>query len=351
MSENRVRGLAEPSVDAQTGSDQSGWVLVGATALGTAHDRNGLPCQDRVAWWSGTGGDARGIVAIAALADGAGSARLAELGSQTAVSSVVRLVQCLAGAVEPANDQEQRFLIAASDAVARAGTASEALFTNGAASTGEEDLSGETDQGGHEPDRDQPGTENETTDDDGPAVAVPAGRLTRGEAEARCYVVELFAGARRAVEAAAVASGASVHDLATTLMVVLVTADAVVPAQIGDGVVAVRSSAGALLGPAAPQRGEFANEATFLTTGEDISEISMASFPATEVNAFGLSSDGMRLLITANPVLGTPYAPFFDEAFNGVASGVSSEALADFLVRAEDRTGDDKSLLIGVRVP
>jgi hypothetical protein len=176
-------------------------------------------------------------------------------------------------------------------------------------------------------------------------------RLTEGEAEAVLLMKSLFAGARRALEAAARTAGANLQDLATTLMVALVTTDAVVLAQVGDGVVAVRSTSGAILGPVAPQRGEYANEATFITAGEDLPDIVLASFPSSKVDAFGLSSDGLRLLITSNSLEGTPHAPFFADVFTGVASGLSSEAIAQFLSQAQDRTGDDKSLVVGVRVP
>ncbi len=123
-----------------------------------------------------------------------------------------------------------------------------------------------------------------------------------------------------------------------------------VVAEVGDGVVAVRTSGG-IVGPLAPQRGEFANETTFITTGGTLPELASASFPAGEVTAFGLSSDGMRLLITAHATDGSPHVPFFEDVFGGVVSGLGSEALAHFLEAADDRTGDDKSLVIGVLLP
>ncbi len=66
------------------------WKLVHASAQGTSHQRLGQPCQDFAL--------ARGIRArgeatlIAACADGAGSAQLADLGARTVCETMVRLV-------------------------------------------------------------------------------------------------------------------------------------------------------------------------------------------------------------------------------------------------------------------
>jgi len=66
----------------------SSWVWAGARAIGTAHVRQGLPCQDRLACrvWHRAG---HPPVLIAALADGAGSADKAEVGAALATSLFV----------------------------------------------------------------------------------------------------------------------------------------------------------------------------------------------------------------------------------------------------------------------
>lgn len=268
------------------------WLFAGATALGTAHAAAALPCQDSVAWWTSDGNEHGSILAVAALADGAGSARLAEIGSRTAVAQVVRQAKIMAGLVQPPDD-------------------------------------GRPEQ---------------------PADAEPAALPVSGApGDPLSLASALFAGARSAIQSAAHEHDAHISDLATTLAIALVTTQEVVVGQVGDGVIAVRLRSGDILGPAGPQRGEFSNETSFITAGPELPEISLASFATEQVDAFGISSDGMRLLITANPVLGTPHAPFFDDVFDGVASGVDSEAVARFLDQADDRTGDDKSLIIGVR--
>jgi hypothetical protein len=59
------------------------WRVVGASNSGTSHLRQGLPCQDAHYWVQS------GKLLIAAVADGAGSASLAEVGSQLAVKTAV----------------------------------------------------------------------------------------------------------------------------------------------------------------------------------------------------------------------------------------------------------------------
>jgi len=69
----------------------AGWVWAGARAVGTAHLRQGLPCQDSFSCrvWQRNGQPA---ILVAALADGAGSADKAEVGSKLATSLFVDIV-------------------------------------------------------------------------------------------------------------------------------------------------------------------------------------------------------------------------------------------------------------------
>lgn len=67
------------------------WLWAGARAVGTSHLKQGLPCQDSFACriWQRHG---RPPVLVAALADGAGSAPCAEVGSALATSLVTDIV-------------------------------------------------------------------------------------------------------------------------------------------------------------------------------------------------------------------------------------------------------------------
>lgn len=68
------------------------WIWAGASAVGTAHQESGAPCQDAVAchvWRQSSGAE----VLIAALADGAGSTERADVGAKLATSTVVDVVR------------------------------------------------------------------------------------------------------------------------------------------------------------------------------------------------------------------------------------------------------------------
>ena len=62
----------------------SNWRGVGASVCGTSHQSTGMPCQDAHYWQIVTGD-----VLVAAVADGAGSASLAEVGAEIAAKSAV----------------------------------------------------------------------------------------------------------------------------------------------------------------------------------------------------------------------------------------------------------------------
>lgn len=158
-----------------------------------------------------------------------------------------------------------------------------------------------------------------------------------------------FLATRHRLRAVAAEHDREPRDLACTLALLVVSGDVVQAAQIGDGVAVVRGADQALSVAAPPMRGEFANEATFLTTGAALTRPAVRTMALAEVEAFALSSDGLRLLITERGATGEPYEPFFDDVFRAVGDGAASADLIGFLERADDRTGDDKSLIVGVR--
>jgi serine/threonine protein phosphatase PrpC len=65
-------------------ADNRKWRVVGASVVGTAHEKTGQPCQDAHGWRI-----LPDNVLIAAVADGAGSAALGEIGAQVAVRAVL----------------------------------------------------------------------------------------------------------------------------------------------------------------------------------------------------------------------------------------------------------------------
>jgi hypothetical protein len=160
----------------------------------------------------------------------------------------------------------------------------------------------------------------------------------------------LFKNARDAVRVAAEGLRRPVAELACTLAVVLISKDTFCAAQVGDGLVVARwADDGAIRNVATAMRGEYANEVTFLTSGESLPAFDILEVPAVQIDAFCLSSDGLRLVITETGVLGEPFIPFYTDAFSAVGSGASEASIEAFLHEVDDRTGDDKSLLLGVR--
>ncbi|MDF0552125.1 PP2C family serine/threonine-protein phosphatase [Kamptonema sp. UHCC 0994] len=61
--------------------------IVAASVMGTSHEKRSQPCQDAHRWKLLTGG-----ILVAAVADGAGSATLAEVGAQIAVTASVEAI-------------------------------------------------------------------------------------------------------------------------------------------------------------------------------------------------------------------------------------------------------------------
>jgi len=94
---------------------------------------------------------------------------------------------------------------------------------------------------------------------------------------------------------------------------------------------------------------EYANEASFVTDRHWRNSLTLAVLESREISGIALSSDGLRLVACSDVRTGTPFEPFFEDLFKAAESGVSEEQLARFLESVDDRTGDDKSLLVAVR--
>ena len=78
----------------------SAWQICGESVIGLAHRRNGLPCQDAIAWRKTTR-------PILALSDGAGSAAISERGAAALVSGVTRFLLSMEDLLVPWLDDAQ----------------------------------------------------------------------------------------------------------------------------------------------------------------------------------------------------------------------------------------------------
>ena len=70
-----------------TNTNQKPWKVVSSSVAGTSHEKKGLPCQDAHHWELRSDG-----ILVAAVADGAGSAAISDVGAKIAVSKAVETI-------------------------------------------------------------------------------------------------------------------------------------------------------------------------------------------------------------------------------------------------------------------
>lgn len=160
--------------------------------------------------------------------------------------------------------------------------------------------------------------------------------------------------AKTAVEAEAVACSMTARDLATTLIIVVATPKLIAAAQVGDGV-AVASDEGNLLALTMPQRGEYANETTFLVSPNALDKAQINVVWRKAITNIALLSDGLQML-ALDMTEGKPHVPFFSPLFHFMADVTdeteAKEQLVAFLrsPRIAERTDDDLTLLLATLV-
>ncbi len=286
------------------------WRLVATSVRGTSHEKTGQPCQDAHDW-----GELPEGVLVAAVADGAGSAALAEVGASVAARAAVEAVP--------------RSLLFRQGRIDRWESEAPAeLYRRGGSlalpfSTRQSYLDG---------------------------TLAPCGRLPEDDAGWQQLLTDALQSARAAVEAEAAARAVKARDLATTLILLVATPELVAVAQIGDGAVVVSDGEDKLIALTAPQSGEYINETTFLISPNalDTAQVTVGRGRVAHVAVF---SDGLQMLALKMPD-GTPHAPFFAPLFRFVAN-VTDEAeaqqqLAAFLrsPRITERADDDLTLVL-----
>ena len=294
------------------------WRVAAASVCGVSHTKINRPCQDAYDWVILPGG-----ILVAAVADGAGSATLAELGAGLAARTAIEAI-CERWDLAPAS------------------SGSSAPATPGWMSPGRNPEAGPARMMAH---RQGPGAHQ--------SQAVKPLRLpTLVEADWRAVFGSVFASAQKALVSAAVARDVPKQDLATTLSVVVAWPEGVAAAQIGDGTVVVGEQPDAVVALITPARGEYLNETIFLT-----SEGALEDLPVNVWHGFvahvAVLSDGLQMLALQMPG-GVPHAPFFAPLFRYLATvGEEGRASADLTAflgspRIAERTDDDLTLLLAV---
>jgi hypothetical protein len=156
-----------------------------------------------------------------------------------------------------------------------------------------------------------------------------------------------------AVTAHAADAQQPLRDYAATLTVVAAGDDYLAVGQVGDGIAVAEGDDGLFLA-AAPQRGEYANEVALLIAEQAVECAAIAVIP-TAVRAVAVTTDGLLRLAVRLPSH-APHAPFFRPLFafldEATDLAVAGEELTRFLAseRVSDRTDDDKTLVLAVRV-
>ena len=173
------------------------------------------------------------------------------------------------------------------------------------------------------------------------------------EPEWRALLQGVLEAARQALFDQATELGIPPRELASTLIVAVVTSDGAAAAQIGDGAAVARQTDGSLLGLTQPQAGEYINETTFLISPEAVPTAQYRVHPgkATHLAVF---SDGLQMLALKMPE-GLPHEPFFRPLFNFADHAddpIAAKEKLEALLRSPKvtaRSDDDLTLLLAAR--
>ena len=159
--------------------------------------------------------------------------------------------------------------------------------------------------------------------------------------------------ARERVLEQAITQGVIPRQLACTILVAIVGDGWAAFAQIGDGVIVFNGDAGYELA-FWPDNGEYANTTRFLTD-DDYRKHLRIEIVTRQVSELAVMTDGLQML--ALDFKGARvHDRFFEPLFRTVRNNPNEEALRTSLLefmdskRVNERTDDDKTLLLAVRI-
>lgn len=173
------------------------------------------------------------------------------------------------------------------------------------------------------------------------------------EATARAHFCEVISGLQHKQAILADSLECEVRELASTLAMFIASPSKVIAVQVGDGFIVTRPVDGeyTLLFP--PDKGEYANETSFLTQANPTEAMRVGVWDCRTAFICA-SSDGLeRLAIKLADMI--PHAPFFRPIEDFMQSVPSPETDDGFITeflgseRLNARTDDDKCLLLGLR--
>jgi hypothetical protein len=162
-------------------------------------------------------------------------------------------------------------------------------------------------------------------------------------------IYEGLMAARQALEVLSSNTGMPLRDYASTVSVVLVDKRIVQVGQVGDCFVVMRKADASVETVSPPARSEYVNEAVFLTADDWEQDLRISEVLLDDVRGFCLSSDGLQFDLLDDIATGTPYAPFFDDAFSwAIEDSSTSEDLLLLVASLGQQSHDDMSLIIGI---
>ena len=171
---------------------------------------------------------------------------------------------------------------------------------------------------------------------------------TDGEAALK----EAFTQAREAVLAEAGKMKLPARELASTLLLVAATPEAICGMQVGDGAALLLKPGDEMEAVTQPPEAEYLNE-TFFLVMDNALEMARQRTVTGPVKGVALFTDGLQMLALKMPGA-QPHTPFFAPLFRFVAAESSEQARREqfqkFLMspRITQRADDDLTLLIAV---
>ena len=160
--------------------------------------------------------------------------------------------------------------------------------------------------------------------------------------------------AHKAVVEQAESQGLKPREFACTMIALIVDRSRGLCAHIGDGAIVIELEDGSYVAMSLPEKGEYANETSFLIDKNFLDEIRLRElqFPAP-VKGAAIFSDGIERF-TLDLKTGQPYAPFFGPMLNHARTSSNPDnlkaELIDYLnsTPVKARSDDDKSLAMAV---
>lgn len=176
------------------------------------------------------------------------------------------------------------------------------------------------------------------------------GQLPESDDEWQQLLLAALQTAHESVNAVADKRKVTPRDLATTLILSVVTSDTIAVVQVGDGAAVALTADGVLEAVTSPQRGEHINE-TFFFTAPNYRDAAQFSIWHGPVGGVAIISDGLQMLALKMPE-GTPHPAFYMPLFEMVAAHENTreveEELRVFLQsdRITERADDDLTLVV-----